>query len=128
MGEKKDSKIIQLMLIMGSLSVCEGFLQNIDVKWISWGYSSEYVHPDVINHIKDKLIKPKTEVVFAVWNLGVEKRAKIIRKGMIDHIVFKGGYVNFTIFLKEAVLGFIELSRTDHYLCRYVNLRREILC
>ena len=131
MEKKLNANIINPMLIMGVCSrgpyrYAKDILQNSDVKWMSWGYSSDYIHPDVFNCIKDKIIKSETEVVFAIWDIGVEKKAKLVRKGTIDHVVFKKEYVNFTIFLKEMVSGFIEFPKTDHYLCRYANLTEVI--
>jgi len=115
------------MLVMGVCSrgpyqYAEDNLRNPEVRWMSWGYSSEYINQDVLQKIKSKEMRSGTGVVFASWNIGVEKRAKLLRKGVIDHIVYKEGYVAFTVFLKEVLSGFIKISEKDHYLCRYVEL------
>jgi hypothetical protein len=106
----------------GPYRYAEDNLRNPEVRWISWGYSSEYITQDVLQKIKYKEIQSKTEVVFASWNIGIEKRAKLLRKGVIDHIVYKEDYLGFTVFLKEVLFGFIEISEKDHYLCRYIEL------
>ena len=120
------------MLVMGACSrgpyrYAQDNLRNPEVKWMSWGYSSEYINPNVLQKIRAEEICSGTEVIFASWDLGVEKRAKLLRKGVIDHIVLKKEYVGFTVFLKEVLSGFIEISEKDHYLCRYINLPQSMI-
>ncbi|RLC75101.1 MAG: hypothetical protein DRI61_15490 [Chloroflexi bacterium] len=120
-------KKIKPILIMGfclkgPYRYAKDILENPDIKWINWGYSTEYIHPEVIDQVRNKIIKSGTEVMFAIWKLKEEKKAKLIRKGIIDHIIFKKEYINFTVFLKETVLGFVEFSEVDQYLCRYIDL------
>ena len=116
------------ILIMGVCSrgpyhYAKNILNNPDVEWISWGYFVNYIHPHVIKHIKSGKIKSGTEVIFATWDIGIEKRAILLRKGVIDYTVFKKEYANFTIFLKEMISGFIKFSEKDHFLCRYHNIK-----
>lgn len=95
-------------------------LENPTVKWINWGYNKEWVHPKVLEEIKSKKISQGTEIVFCHWNLTKESQAKLLRKGVIDHIAYRGGYVSFTIFLDEPVSGSIDIPEKDHFLCRYI--------
>ncbi|MFQ6119268.1 MAG: hypothetical protein ACE5KE_05185, partial [Methanosarcinales archaeon] len=62
-----------------------------------------------------------TEVIFASWSINVDKKAKSLRKGIIDHIILREGYVGFTIFLKDILSGFIKISEKGHYLCRFID-------
>lgn len=128
MRKEQNNSTETPILIMGVCSrgpyhYVKNILNNSDVKWMSWGYFVNYIHPLVIKQIKSRKIKSGTEAIFAIWEIGVKKRAILLRKGIIDHIVFKNEYTNFTIFLKEKISGFIEFSEKDHYLCRYYNIK-----
>lgn len=116
-----------MVLILGFCSRgpyrhAEGNLLNPKVKWLSWGYHEEYVHPAVRDDLKNKRIHPGTEVVFSLWSTNLENRAHFLRKGKIDYITFRGGYVVFTVFLDEFVSALVPLPRVDHYLCRYIDV------
>jgi len=119
------------LLVMGVCSIGpyrygEDNLRNAEVKWISWGYSSKYINPNVVQKIKSGEIRSGTEVAFASWSIGIDKKARFLRKGAIDHIVLKEGYVEFTVFLKEALSVFIEIPEKDYYLCRFVDITHLI--
>lgn len=96
-------------------------IENPTVKWISWGYNEEYVHPDVLNDIKAKTIAQGTKISFCFWNLTKEKLAKLLRGGVIDHISHRGGYLSLTVFLGDALSGTVDLYEKDHFLCRYAD-------
>lgn len=88
---------------------------------MNWGYHEDYVHRDVLRGIQSKRIMPGTKVVFSLWDLKKEKTAKLIRRGTLDHIAYRGGYVSFTFFLDELISGSVDLPEKDHYLCRFLN-------
>lgn len=116
------------VLIMGICSegpykYAENNFENLTVKWMSWGYNEEYIHPRVLKDIKSKQISQGTTVVFCHWNLTKETQAKLLRTGVIDHITYRGGYVSFTIFLGDPLSGTSDLQEKDHFLCRYVDSR-----
>ena len=123
---KKNKKPILLLGLCsrGPYRHAEDLIINPTVDWISWGYFADYIQPDVLEDIKSKKIKLKAEVLFAAWDIGKEKNAKILRKGILDHIASRGNNVNFTVFLKERFSGFIEFPERDHFLCRYVDLKK----
>lgn len=77
--------------------------------------------PVALNDLRDKRIRAGTEVLFSTWSVNVESRARLLRKGTIDHIAYRGGYIAFTVFLDGFVSALIPLPRVDHYLCRYID-------
>jgi hypothetical protein len=117
---------INNVLIMGLCSrgpyrYAEGNVKNPDLKWMNWGYNEDYVHSDVLNEIKLKRIGQGTKVLFSLWDLKKEKQAKLLRRGTLDHIAYRGGYVSFTVFLGELISGIADLPEKDHYLCRFID-------
>jgi hypothetical protein len=114
------------VLVMGLCSRgpyrhAEENLRNPSLKWMNWGYNEDYVHRDVLRGIQSKRIIPGTKVIFSLWDLKKEKTAKLIRRGTLDHIAYRGGYVSFTFFLNELISGSADLPEKDHYLCRFLN-------
>ena len=114
------------VLVMGLCSrgpyrYAEDNIRNVTVKWISWGYNEEYVDPEVLRQIESGIIREGTEVLFCDWSLITEPQADLIRRGVLDHISYRGGYVAVTIFLGEFVSGVLQLPDRSHFLCRYVD-------
>src|SRR5437016_6040853 len=81
----------------------ESNLLNPAVEWLSWGYHEEYIHPAVLDDLRDKRIHKGTDVLFSTWSINVDSRARLLRKGKIDYITFRGAYVAFTVFLDGFV-------------------------
>jgi hypothetical protein len=125
---EKQSKpsAIGSVLIMGLCSrgpyrYAEQNVRNPNLNWMNWGYHEDYVHSDVLREIRLKKISQGTKVLFSLWDLKNEKHAKILRRGTLDHIAYRGGYVSFTVFLRELVSGSAEIPERDHYLCRFIE-------
>ena len=96
-------------------------IQNPALRWINWGYNAEYVDPEVLQAIKIKKIRQGTKVVFSNWALTKESQGRLLRRGVIDHIAYRRGYLALTIFLEDAVSGTVRLPASDHLLCRFVG-------
>jgi hypothetical protein len=94
---------------------------NRTVKWISWGYGEEYVHPEISQLLKTDSVRKGTKVILACWDLKNQRKADLLREATIDHISYRPGYVSFTLNLGEFLSGTIELGSKDHYLCRPVQ-------
>ena len=57
---------------------------NKTVRWISWGYGEEYVHPEILDLIKAKSITKGTKALFCCWDLTREQQAELLREAVID--------------------------------------------
>jgi hypothetical protein len=124
--QSKHPTAMNSVLIMGLCSrgpyrYAEENVKNPSLKWMNWGYHEDYVHNDVLNDIKLKKINQGTRVLFSRWDLKKEKQAKLLRRGTLDHIAYRGGYVSFTFFLDELISGLVDLPEKDHYLCRFID-------
>ncbi|MHA1338120.1 MAG: hypothetical protein ACTSPW_20695 [Promethearchaeota archaeon] len=126
MSSPKNYKGNQILITgvcsKGPYRYAENILINSSVDWINWGYSIEYIHPNIIEHIKAGIIQKGTETNFAIWHIGVDIKAKLLRKGIIDHLVLKKEYLNITFFLKELLQGTIKLPSKDYYLFKYIDI------
>jgi len=70
---KQNIQISKPILLLGLCSrgpyrYAQNLIMNPTVNWMSWGYFSDYIQPDVLEDIESKTINLKTKVLFAVWD------------------------------------------------------------
>jgi hypothetical protein len=98
----------------------ESVLNNSN-RWISWGYGEEYIHPEILRLLGNMEIRCGSKAVFASWDLNRQKRIRLLREAIIEHVATRPGYVSFTLRLGKLLSGTIQLATRDHYLCRPIS-------